>query len=497
MSDIETALWWARRDLRVHDNYALTHAARASECLPVYVFDPESYGEREYGGPESFAFEKTGARRARFVAESVGDLRESLRDAGSDLVVAHEDPARALARLAEAVDADVVYCERYPTPEERATRERVADALPDGTRLESRWGSTLYHPEDLPMAVEDVPDTFTPFRQDVEHAPDCEPRDPLDEPSLPDVPGALADGDLDAGTRPTPGDLGVADASDWSAVAPTDERAVLPFDGGESRGLERVREYVWQRDRLRQYKQTRNGLMGADYSSKFSPWLNLGCLSPRYVHREVQAYERERVSNDSTYWLGFELLWRDFFQFQFAKHGSQHFRREGIRERDDIDWSGNDRLLDAWQRGETGIPFVDANMRELNATGFMSNRGRQNVASFLANNCRVDWRKGAAYFETTLVDYDPAANYGNWAYQSQVGNDGRDSYFDVVKQARRYDADADYVKRWCPALRDLPPEYAHAPWKLTPDEQDAHGVVLGEDYPEPVINLDASYEKLR
>jgi len=497
MSEHETALWWARRDLRVHDNYALTHAARADELLPIYVFDPAQYGEREYGGPDSFAFEKTGVRRTRFIVESVQDLRESLRDAGNDLLIAHESSARALARVAEAVDADVVYCERYPTPEEQATREAVREALPAGTRLETRWGSTLYHPEDLPMAVADVPDTFTPFRQDVEHAPDCEPRDPLDEPALPEVPSALVEGALDFGELPTPADLGVADATDWRAIAPTDERAVLPFDGGETRGLERVREFVWQRDRLRQYKQTRNGLLGADYSSKFSPWLAHGCLSPRYVHREVEAYERERVKNDSTYWLGFELLWRDFFQFQFAKHDSQQFRREGIREREDVEWTGSDRLLNAWQRGETGVPFVDANMRELNATGYMSNRGRQNVASFLANNCRVDWRRGAAYFETRLVDYDPASNYGNWAYQSQVGNDARDSYFNVVKQARRYDADADYVKRWCPELEPLPPEYAHEPWTMMPKEQAAHGVVLGEDYPEPVLNLPASYEKLR
>jgi deoxyribodipyrimidine photo-lyase len=497
MTDTETAIWWARRDLRLRDNYALVHASRADACLPVYVFDPDEYGEREYGGPHSFAFEKTGTHRARFVAESVVDLRDSLRDAESDLVVRHDDPASALADIATAVDADVVYCEQYPTPEEHETRDRVRDALPEGTRLEARWGSTLYHPDDLSVAIGAVADTFTSFRHTVEDAPDCEPRDPLDAPALPALSPAVVDGDVDAGSIPTPRSLGVADAEDWSAVAVTDDRAVLPFHGGETRGRERVQEYVWDRDLLRQYKQTRNGLLGADYSSKFSPWLNQGCLSPRDVHREIAAYERERVANDSTYWLGFELLWRDFFQFQFAKHGGQHFQREGIRERDDIQWTGHDRLFEAWKRGETGVPFVDANMRELNATGFMSNRGRQNVASFLANNCRVDWRKGAAYFETQLVDYDPAVNYGNWAYQSQVGNDSRNTYFDVEKQAKRYDADADYVKRWCPALRPLPPEDAHAPWRLSPDEQAAYDVVLGDDYPEPVLNLEASYQKLQ
>jgi len=497
MTDDDTAIWWVRADCRLHDNYALTHAARAGECLPVHVFDPREFGERPYGGPESFAFEKTGAHRARFRAGSVRDLRGSLRDAGSDLVVAHERAERALSRVAEAVDADVVYCAEYPTPEEQRARERVAEALPEGTRVESRWGRTLYHPDDLPTAPAAIADTFTPFRQTVEKAPGCEPREPLDAPSLPALPAAVADGALDVGSVPSPADLGVADESDWAAVAVADERAVLPFRGGESRGLERLETYVWTRDRLREYKETRNGMLGADYSSKLSPWLNLGCLSPREVHREVRAYERERVANDSTYWLVFELLWRDFFQFQFVKHGSQQFRREGIRERDDVRWSGGDRVYEAWTRGETGIPFVDANMRELNATGYMSNRGRQNVASFLANNCRVDWRKGAAYFETQLVDYDPASNYGNWAYQSQVGNDSRDSYFDIVKQARRYDEDADYVKRWCPELTPLPPEDAHEPWTLSRDEQRAHGVVLGEDYPEPVIDLARSYEKLR
>jgi len=518
MSDRETSIWWVRRDLRVHDNYALTHAARADALLPVFVFDPASFGDVEYGGPNSFTFEKTGAHRARFLAESVRDLRGTLQDADSDLVVAHMRPDAALAALADAVGADVVYCERYPTPEEYAVRDRVTDALPDGTRLESRWGHTLYHPEDLPDPPEAIPDTFTPFRQAVENAPDCAPQTPLATPDVPALPTELENGDgeaivddsdgtadadadatagVDAGSIPSPTDLGVAERADWDAVAVADERAVLPFQGGETRARERLENYVWTRDRLREYKQTRNGLLGADYSSKLSPWLNLGTLSPREVYREVQAYERERVANDSTYWLVFELVWRDFFQFQFAKHGSQHFRREGIRERDDIKWRGGDRLLDAWKHGETGIPFVDSNMRELNATGFMSNRGRQNVASFVANNCRVDWRKAAAYFETRLVDYDPASNYGNWAYQSQVGNDSRNSYFDVVDQARRYDEDADHVKRWCPELKPLPPEYAHEPWTMTNEEQREYGVVLGEDYPEPVLNLAASYEKLR
>jgi deoxyribodipyrimidine photo-lyase len=136
-------------------------------------------------------------------------------------------------------------------------------------------------------------------------------------------------------------------------------------------------------------------------------------------------------------------------------------------------------------------------MRELNETGFMSNRGRQNVASFLANNLRLDWRRGAAYFEARLVDYDPCSNYGNWAYIAGVGNDSRDRYFNIVKQARKYDTDAEYVTHWLPELDPLPPESAHEPWTLSRDEQAEYGVELGVDYPEPMVDLEQSYQKLR
>jgi deoxyribodipyrimidine photo-lyase len=255
--------------------------------------------------------------------------------------------------------------------------------------------------------------------------------------------------------------------------------------------------YLWEGDRLRRYKKTRNGMLGADYSSKFSAWLNAGCLSPRRVYEEVKRYEDERVSNDSTYWLVFELLWRDFFQFQFLKHGTAHFTREGIRNRTDIDWRSEETEFRRWARGETGIPFIDANVRELNRTGYMSNRGRQNVASFFANNLRLDWRRGAAYFETQLVDYDPCSNYGNWAYIAGVGNDSRNRYFNILKQARKYDGNAEYVKHWLPELADLPPEYAHKPWQMGPQEQAQYGVELGIDYPRPMGDLKPAYLKLR
>jgi len=469
--DSETTLLWLRRDLRLHDNPALVAAASADRLLPVYVVDPSRYDAAAFGGEDSFVFEKTGGHRAAFRCAAVGDLRERLRARGSYLVVRTGEPSAVVPELAASVDADAVHVHTKPTPEERASERRVADGLGD-VPLVRHWGHTLYHPDDLPEEIDGIADTYTPFRKRVESAATV--RDPHPVPDLPTRPA------VDPGSVPSPADLGIEEP-------PTDDRAALNFEGGETTALERVEAYLWETDSLREYKQTRNGLLGRDFSSKFSPWLNEGCLSPRRVSAEVDRYEERRVANDSTYWLRFELIWRDFFQFQFAKHGVQFFAPGGIRERD-IDWTDDATAFERWQRGETGIPFVDAAMRELNRTGYVSNRARQNAASFLANDLRIDWRKGAAYFETQLIDYDPASNYGNWAYIAGVGNDSRNRSFDVLGQAKRYDSEAAYVTHWLPELDALPPAAAHEPWQLTPADQAEYGVELGIDYPRPVVD---------
>ena len=495
---METALWWVRNDLRTHDNAALATAAQADRLLPVYAVDPRRYGQQPYGGEHSFTFEKTGPHRARFRREAVADLDATLDAEGSGLLVRRGRPKEVLSAVAGAVDAETVHYQTLPAPEERDAARAVRNRLDaEGVETRQYWTHTLHHIEDLPSGVDNVQDTFTPFRQSVEDG--SRVRDPLQSPSLPELPpldGVSADDDDPLGSFPSLAVLGLD-------APPEDERAVLPFEGGETAGLDRLEQYVWEGDHLREYKQTRNGMLGPNYSSKLSPWLNAGCLSPRYVAEEVDRYEAERVENDSTYWLVFELRWRDFMAFQVAKHGPQFFAQEGIRERQDIEWRDPDSddeaaaAFDRWCRGETGIPFVDANMRELNRTGYMSNRGRQNVASFLANNLRIDWRQGAAYFERQLVDYDACSNYGNWAYIAGVGNDSRDRYFNILKQARKYDSDGEYVRTWLPELSALPADATHEPWELSERQQEAYGVVLGEEYPEPMLDLEASYEKLR
>lgn len=279
-------------------------------------------------------------------------------------------------------------------------------------------------------------------------------------------------------------------------AAEPDERAVLLFKGGEKAAAKRLEHYFWEGDRLKSYKFIRNGLLGADYSSKFSPWLANGCLSPRKIYWQVKQYEQERKKNVSTYWMVFELLWRDYFHFSYLRHGTDFFRSGGIQHRK-RDWDTDRTVFNKWANAETGIPFIDANMRELNKTGSMSNRGRQNVASFLSQNLNLDWRMGAEYFESMLIDYDVYSNYGNWMYNSTVGHDSRNRYFNIIKQAQKYDSNGEYVKHWLPVLEVIPDQKIHEPHTLTEEEQQEAGIIIGKDYPEPMIDLEASYQQIR
>jgi deoxyribodipyrimidine photo-lyase len=473
---MDTAVVWFRGDLRLTDNPTLSDAVEAADrILPVYVFDPRRRRESEYGPS------KTASHRERFRLEAIEDLRSSFRDLGGELVLREGPPDGIVADLAKTVDADAVFAQTNPAAEERALEDDLERELRADIDFERRWTHTLYHPDDLPTPPASIDDTFTPWRQSVESG--AEPPRPIAAPDSVDVFEGVAPGEI-----PTVKDLGVE--------APTDDdRAVLRFEGGETAGKRRVAEYLWEGDYLREYKETRNGLLGANYSSKLSPWLAMGCLSPRWVHREVNRYEEARIANEDTYWLVFELLWRDFFQFQFRKHGEAFFRPGGIRDID-TDWTRDRATFRRWADGETGIPFVDANMRELNRSGYMSNRGRQNVASFLVDVLGVDWRWGAAYFESRLVDYDVASNWGNWAYQAGVGNDSRDRHFDVLSQGEYYDEEGAYVKTWLPELECLPPEYAHRPWRMSAKEQVGFGIELGVEYPEPIVDIEARYREL-
>ncbi len=470
-------LLWLRNDLRLHDHEPLHRALEnKAEVIPLYCFDPRHFGETDFGFP------KTGAYRAQFLLETIADLRQSYQAKGSNLVIRRGKPEEEIPALVKALSIDAVYWHEEVTSEETDVDRAVEKALGElKVSSEVYWGATLFHPDDLPFEIHKLPEVFTQFRKAAEKESQVFP--PLPTPDkLPALPS-----EVDPGEIPNLSDFDLEEQ-------PIDPKGVLLFKGGETAALERMQHYFWNADQLQVYKETRNGMLGADYSSKFSPWLANGSLSPRKVHAEVQRYEQERKKNNSTYWMIFELIWRDYFRFVCAKYGQKVFRKGGIRGLP-IEWQQDWKRFDLWREGETGYPLIDANMKEIAATGFMSNRGRQNVASFLTKNLGIDWQMGAEWFESVLIDYDVCSNWGNWNYTAGVGNDARGfRYFNIPKQSRDYDPNGDYVKHWLPALEDLPAKKVHGPWKLQPVEQKRFGVRLGVDYPNPVVNLQKSVE---
>jgi deoxyribodipyrimidine photo-lyase len=222
------------------------------------------------------------------------------------------------------------------------------------------------------------------------------------------------------------------------------------FQGGETHALLHLSQYLSQPENALNYKNTRNGMIRFEDSTKFSPWLSLGCLSPQKVYAALKDFENLHGENESTYWIFFELLWRDYFKYYSFLNKKNLFTSSGIQNQPQKSLPKNIefKLFNQWKTGATGVDFVDANMLELSQTGWMSNRGRQNVASFLVHQFKVDWRLGAAYFEEMLLDYDCASNWGNWSYLAGLGTDPRQRIFNVEKQAEDYDPQKQYVNKW-------------------------------------------------
>jgi deoxyribodipyrimidine photo-lyase len=418
---IHNAIVWFKTDLRITDNETLIRAiSQSQKIIPVYCFD-ESHFQTTTNG-----FKKTGSYRAQFLLESLQDLDARLRVLGSGLLIIKGKPEIEIAKIVQEYKAQKVFAKREVAFEEIQTQNAVQKELFKLRReLDTYSTSTLYHAEDLPFSVKDIPDVFTNFRKKTEKETNI--RKPFESPKKIDSPK------IKPLLLPTLEELGLIKTT-------IDTRAVLQFKGGESEAIKRLNHYFYDTQCLSSYKETRNEMVGANYSSKFSAWLSLGCISVRFIYQEIQEYEKQFGANTSTYWLVFELLWRDFFRFMFKKHRTKFFLYSGIKTDKVNSKLLNDKLLYQWINCSTPSAFINANMLELKQTGFMSNRGRQNVASYFCNELNMDWRIGAAYFEEQLIDYDVCSNWGNWAYLAGVGNDPRGHrYFNIDKQAGDYD----------------------------------------------------------
>ena len=425
----KTALVWFRNDLRTLDNKILTQATEQYEkVVGLYVLDPNRFTTTRWG------FKKTERFRAQFLLETLADLRHQLQLLGIPLYVEFQSTVKAVPEFFENFEAAALFYQEEWTEEESQESRQVLSLLPKTASVENCKNQFLFHPDDVPIQIGNLPEVFTVFRKKCEKYGSVQALVNKPQKTQPDAQWP------DVQPIPSLEKLGL------EPIEP-DSRSAFPFKGGSQEAALRLDHYFWKTKKLSYYKNTRNGLLGLDYSSKFSPWLANGSISPRQIYWAVKDYEKEIQKNSSTYWLIFELIWRDYFKYISLKHGNKIFKLGGILEKS-YRWKTDPHLFVDWANGQTAEPFVNANMIELKQTGWMSNRGRQNVASYFAKNLWMDWRMGAAYFESLLLDFDVHSNYGNWMYVAGVGNDPRDRKFDVAWQAERYDPDGKYQNRW-------------------------------------------------
>lgn len=410
------ALYWLRQDLRLHDNRVLMrYGAEAKQGLILWCPTP--------------SFWRADAKRRQFILASLLVFKHKIEALGGAIWISDASVVKILPKIIQKHSIDRLYFSTEPTPEEQAEEAFVKSR--SGLDCVAVGQGSLIQEQDLPFAIEALPKVFTQFRKKIEI--NLQILAPL--PAIRQVPAPL-------------------DGLEWQKLASWDLQDALKsachhpqIEPGEDAGLARVEDYIFKKDRLRFYKETRNGMLDWDDSSKLSPWLSCGALSPRHVYAAIQNYEATRCINDSTYWLFFELLWRDYFRFSAMKLKAALFNQISpysenfgtVHERESFE---------AWCVGRSPDAFVNANMNELNQTGWMSNRGRQNVASYLAKTLKVNWIWGAEYFEKKLIDYDAASNWGNWAYLAGVGQDPRDRVFNTKIQAQRYDPLGLYQKIW-------------------------------------------------
>lgn len=411
------AIYWFRNDLRLHDNPLFLKACQELDyLLPLFVVDSDR-------NLAPWNLPAQSQNKAKFVGQCLVDLRNQLIKYGSTLVILQGEPTNILLKILHANNINTIYCEDIKTPYEKRELDQLKQ---QGITIITGWQSTMLDIYQLPFEPQKMPDVFTSFRKAVEQCPHryaVPIKAPTTIPPLPFV-SKLCD--------------------EFHLALPENNR--FGFQGGESAALDHVEQY-FKRRLIDTYKKTRNELSRFDASSKFSPWLAMGCISAGFLGEQIDQYESQFGSNDGTYWLWFELLWRDFFRLLAIKYGDQIFYPKGL---------GNKRAhvfnlkeFERWTSGATGNQLIDAGMRELLVSGYLSNRMRQIVASYWIYNLHGNWLAGAAWFESQLIDYDVYSNQGNWLYIAGHGTDPRGGRpFNTLKQATEYDPDGSYQQLW-------------------------------------------------
>ncbi|MFO7678690.1 MAG: deoxyribodipyrimidine photo-lyase [Chloroflexota bacterium] len=454
---MNTSIWWIRRDLRLTDNNALEAARQAAgQVIPVFILDPALLKAPQ-----------TGEKRLAFLLAGLRQLDADLRQRGSYLVVRQGSPQMALTALMAETGAETLFAEADYTPFALRRDEAIAAELP----LTLLPGFTLHHPDSIYKQDGRPYTVFTPFSKQWQQRPFPKPADVIPAPDHIRTPANIA-------THPLPD-------------SPTLGTAV-PFLPGEAEAQRRLRRFVEGDDApIYRYAAGRD-MVDTDGTSQLSPYLRFGMMSARQAVVSARAAWRAAADaaarQGAQVWLN-ELIWREFYihiLFHFPHVLSGAFRPEY----DALPWRNDQKDFEAWQNGRSGFPIVDAAMRQLQETGWMHNRARMIVASFLVKDLLIDWRWGERHFMQHLVDGDPAANNGGWQWTAGTGTDAAPYFriFNPTSQSQKFDPNGRYIRRWLPELSNVPDAYIHEPAAMPALESQRIGFQLGRDYPAPIIN---------
>jgi deoxyribodipyrimidine photo-lyase len=462
-----TALLWFRRDLRLADNPALARSLEVCErVVPIYVHAPDEEAPWQPGGASRW-----------WLHRSLEALDSALRGLGSGLVIAAGESLAELRRLAGLTGATHCFWNRLYDPALVARDTQIKQALrADGLFCGSFNAGLLFEPWDLATGNREPYRVFSPFWRR------CQPELPTTEP--PASPAALPP--LPEGLDGLP-----VKALDLLPRIPWDAGLAAAWQPGEAAALARAKAFLDADVAAHPERRDRPGETG---TSRLSAHLHFGEIGPRQV---VSLARRAGEGKGSDAFLR-ELGWREFahhllYHFPHTPEAPLDNRFNGFPWRED----GTAALLDAWQRGRTGIPLVDAGMRELWETGWMHNRVRMVVASLLTKNLRIPWQSGARWFWDTLVDADLANNTLGWQWTAGCGADAAPYFrvFNPVRQGERFDPDGTYVRRWCPELAALPSPHIHQPWAAPAPVLTGSRLSLGRDYPMPIVDLAESRQE--
>ncbi len=455
----DLSLCWIRRDLRLSDHRALYEATQKSHKVAiVFVFDTNILTKL-----------KKDDKRITFIHDSLFLLNASLRDFESELIVLHGDPQVEIPKLAKKLKAQAVYCNKDYEPYAIARDQNVREKLQSQNCQFYTFKDQVIFEQQEVLTQSSKPYTvFTPYKNAwLKHysaIDSCE--------YTPNKKKFIRSTDLKAKPTPLPSieELGFVRSQLW-------------LEAGEFAAKKQLTHFF--KSNVANYKEQRNYPANKKGTSTLSTHLRFGSISIREVIRKLSKIK----SNPGTQtWLS-ELIWRDFYFMILSNF--PHVTVQSFKpEYNHLQWPGLAQHFKAWCQGQTGFPIVDAAMRQLNTTGWMHNRLRMIVASFLTKDLLIDWKKGESYFAEKLLDFDLSANNGGWQWSASTGCDAQPYFriFNPYTQSKNYDPDGEFIKEWIPELKNVPAKLIHAPHEMSSEEQSRYQCNIGRDYPHPIVD---------